>query len=324
MKPDACVPDCPGRQSQGTRDGRIVIEGTVFDIQHFSVHDGPGIRTIVFMKGCPLRCLWCANPESHRMAPEILVNPNACIHCENCLEVCPEGAITLRRSGVVLDRKVCNKCGHCVEVCYPEAVTWRGKRTTAKALMKEINEDRAFYEDSGGGITVSGGEPLLQGAFVAELLNQCRLSGFHTAIETSGFADWADLSSVLRHTDLVLYDLKQMDPVKHIEYTGKSNEIILANARSVAAEKVPMEIRLPLIPGYNDTREHITAALKFVADLRVVDTVSILPFHRMAGIKYRMLGRRYRLENTRPPDPATVAEWADLVRRAGFHAKVGG
>ena len=231
------------------------ITGTVFNIQRYSIDDGPGVRTTVFMKGCPLTCLWCSNPESQCGLPEVTYRYTSCKRCETCVRVCPIHAVTLADDGVHIDRSICTLCGECANNCVSEALQMSGKKMTVDEVWKVVKKDADFYEASGGGVTASGGEILNQADFVAALFKKCNEAGYHTNADTSGFGDPAALLKILEYSDLVYFDLKHLDPAKHKEYCGQSNELILQNLKLVVGKGIPVVIRVPLIPGYNDSEE---------------------------------------------------------------------
>ena len=313
--------------------------GYICNIQRFSVHDGPGIRTTVFLKGCTLRCFWCHNPESIRPKLEVQFFPNRCIRCAACVEACPEGAQAFDENGMrVFHREKCVACGACVDVCYAEALVFSGKAMTAEAVVDEILLDRAFYENSGGGVTLSGGEPALQVEFSREILERCRAAGLHTAIETAANAPWESLAALLPLTDLVMMDLKHMDAAKHHDATGAPNALLLANARRLAETDKSILFRIPIIPTVNDTLEEVAAIAAFVrelVELRAAQhnancanssaagvpapiTLELLAFHRMAGDKYNSLGWDYRAANLTPPAKELIAALADAASAQGI------
>lgn len=294
--------------------------GLIFDIQRFSIHDGPGIRTTVFMKGCPLRCQWCSNPESIRPYPEIMTSDLRCNRCNKCLEVCPVGAIELGET-IKIDRAKCNRCMECAQVCYPGALKCAGRYMSVAEVVEEVERDRLFYQNSGGGVTASGGEPLFQWEFVAALFKECQEKHLHTALDTSGYAKWPAIKEVLKYTDLVLYDIKHMDPVKHRERTGRSNALILSNAKKVASE-VRTWLRFPVIPGYNDSMPHIKKLAEFGLKCQV-EKVCLIPYHRWGESKYQRLGGVYPFGGTEPPTSDHLEEIKAAIESYGLKVTIG-
>ena len=281
--------------------------GIIFNIQKFSVHDGPGIRTTVFMKGCPLGCFWCANAESIRPNSELGIIRNLCNHCGKCIEACPEKVISCNTDNVIkIDRFGCIACGECVNVCYPGALTIYGRQVTIDDIVKEICRDESFFENSGGGVTVSGGEPLRQADFVAALFEKCREADIHTCLDTGGHTASEKLEKVLDFADYVLFDIKHMDPAIHRRFTGHSNALILENARIVATSGVEMLCRVPLIAGVNDTISNITETAQFIKSLGVDITVELLPYHRLGAGKYQTLDKHYPGKSFATPLPEQV------------------
>lgn len=300
--------------------------GVVFNIQHYSIHDGPGIRTTVFMKGCPLNCLWCQNPESKQFLPEIFFNSEKCVGCGKCIEVCPQGAIDIVQGKSRTKRELCKGCGRCAEACPNEARNLVGKNVLAGEVFKEVNGDTIFYEKSGGGVTLSGGEPLVQYQFSISLLKLCKNAGIHTALDTCGYTKWEVLRKVLDNVDLVLYDIKHMDPVEHKKYTGVSNDSILNNARKICHElSVPMWVRVPVIPGYNDSVENIEATAKFIFnELGSSIKVHLLPYHRLGETKYERLERLSNSFSIEPPNEVRMAELQKIVESFKLPTYIGG
>ena len=299
---------------------RIVIKGIVFDIMHFSTRDGPGIRTTVFLKGCPLHCLWCHNPESQSLRLELMLRPNLCITCLACIPACPEGAITLIGGEFITDRSKCNLCGICVETCTAEARVIVGREMTVAEVMAEILKDTIFYDESGGGVTFSGGEALMQQKFLLELLRACKEKGIHTTVDTSGYANWAVLDSMRPYVDLFLYDLKALDDKVHRQFTGVSNQLILANLSRLSELGHPVILRMPLIPGVNDSDESIQAVGRFAASLPNLVRLDILPYHQAGIEKYRRLDKVYGLAEIAPPSGEKVEIIAGVLR--GFHLNI--
>ncbi len=267
-------------------------KGIVFNIQRYSIHDGPGIRTTVFLKGCPLRCFWCQNPESQDLNPQILLDRKKCTLCGNCIAICPTKAIRLSDEKLTIDRKACKGCGKCVEVCPNEARRLVGKYATVDEIMHHVLRDVKFYENSGGGVTLSGGEPTAQPRFVLAILKRCKEEGLHTALDTCGYAPWTTMKKLLDHVDLVLYDLKHMDPKKHYDATGKDNRLVLRNVTRIADHK-PLRIRVPLIPGFNDSPEDIRALARFVKKELDSVPIDLLPYNKLGENKYDLLDKSY-------------------------------
>lgn len=297
------------------------LKALIFNIQRFSLHDGPGIRTTVFFKGCPLRCRWCCNPESWHPFPEIMTRDIKCIKCGKCQLICPSNAITIDEKRRKIHRVRCTRCLKCAEVCATEAISVAGKCLSLEEVMAEAEADRPFFETSGGGVTASGGEPLLQGEFVCQFLKACKEKGLHTALDTCGYAPWNMLEKVLEYTDLVLYDLKHLNPLLHKQGTGKSNLLILHNAQRVTSE-VRTWLRVPLIPGYNDSEEHLRSLGEFAARLKV-EKISLLPYHRLGKAKYHSLGKRYFFGPVTQPDSEYLEKIRRIVETSGRRVTVG-
>jgi pyruvate formate lyase activating enzyme len=300
------------------------MKGCIFDIKKFAVHDGPGIRTTVFFKGCPLKCWWCHNPESIRPKPELVLFENKCIHCNECFQVCPQEAHEKLPDGSrVYHQELCTLCGECVEVCYAEALVMEGRDVTVDEVMVELRKDIPFYENSGGGITLSGGEPTLQREFILELLKQCKAEGLHTAMDTSGQAQWKTFEKLLPYVDLILYDLKHMDHVEHKNHTGVSNELIHENLKKIDECGIPIEVRIPIIPGINDAKENILRSTKFLTEIKNITRVELLPYHNLGKSKYVRLGMEYQLNDLEPPGKEQMNEITEWMRPSGLEVHAG-
>lgn len=298
--------------------------GIITDIQKFSVHDGPGIRTVVFMKGCPLRCAWCQNPETQFHQPEIAYFSSSCVQCGSCLRACPERALSVQDDGkIIRDPELCKKCGKCVTACNFNAMRMFGKYSTADDVIHEVLKDRVFYEQSGGGVTLSGGEPLLQHDFSLYILKQLNHEGIHTAIETCGYCQWEDFLPILNHTDLVLFDLKHLDFELHKNYTGVNNDLILNNLKNILQMEKKIVVRFPLIPGFNDDTKNIDAMVAFLKNNRL-SHLHIMPFHQMGQEKWYSLKKNYACETVIPPSEETITKIVKQMRSAGIIVNVGG
>lgn len=295
-----------------------------FNIQKCSLHDGPGIRTLVFLKGCPLRCLWCANPESQKNVPEILFDENRCIghkECGWCVDVCPSDAIKKLETGKVsINRKVCTTCGKCAQICPSKAITLMGKYMSINDVLEMVKGDDAFYWRSGGGITVGGGDPVYQAEFTRQLLGKCKERGMDTAIETAGYANFADLEKISQYANLIHYDIKHIDPVKHKKFTGVSNELILDNLirLSNTFPQTPIIVRTPIIVGFNDSEEVIESIVNFLRGVRKLIKYELLPYHGFGESKYYSLGRCYSLVGVQPPNKEHMVRLKKIVNKAGL------
>jgi len=298
-------------------------KGLVFSIQRYSIHDGPGIRTTVFFKGCPLRCKWCSNPESMNPYPELMVRDARCNECGKCLEVCVPGAITLDKTSVLVDRSRCDLCLKCVEVCFPSAIEITGQYMNVEEVVEECVKDELFYRNSGGGVTLSGGEPLYQPEFALELLKACKEKGLSTAIDTSGHASWEVLDKVLQYTDFVLYDIKHIDSEMHNSGTGVKNGLILKNLKRVVdTKRAKVWIRIPVIPDFTDSEQYMERLTVFLTNMPV-EKISLLGYHEWGRPKYGFVGREYPLDGSVSPSQERLQSLGDIIQSKGLEVTVG-
>ena len=298
------------------------LTGSVFDIQRFSLHDGPGIRTIVFLKGCPLSCLWCSNPESQNRKPVILYKASDCLHCGRCITVCKRGAIS-PGCKTWIDRDKCSGCGECVNACPAGALVLKGRTMSVQQVIRELKKDATTYRRSGGGITLSGGEPLVQYRFASELLQACKGQGWNTAIETTGVGTSEAIEAVIPYVDTVLLDVKHMDEEKHRQFTGITNETALKNALRISQISRTV-VRVPVIPGFNYSAGEIRAIAEYAKTLMGVRTIHLLPYHSFGENKYDLMGRDYLLKDIRQLNPEDLAECKAVVENCGFECIIGG
>ena len=309
----------------GTGSGKAEkdLKGLVFNIQRYSIHDGPGIRTTVFFKGCPLQCKWCSNPESISPQPEIMVREARCNGCRRCIEVCSPGALSLASTGLWLDREKCDLCFKCIDACWEDAIEVAGRYMSLDELVEECRRDEPFYRNSGGGVTVSGGEPLLQADFVLALLSRCKALGYSTALDTCGQVPWGVLDRALDIVDLVLFDIKHLDPDEHRDGTGVDNRLILSNLeKAMSSGKSRIWVRIPVIPGYNDSNEYIEKLAGKLNGMKA-EKVSVLGYHEFGRPKYQSLGKAYQLSGRKPLGNIRINEIVEIFKSAGLDATAG-
>ncbi len=296
---------------------RLDTVGTIFDIQRFAVHDGPGIRTTVFCKGCPLACAWCHNPESIRREPDLSYVPERCIRCGCCLEACLQQAHRIEDEVHTLDRERCVVCGACANECPAEALEIVGREITVEEAMREIEADRPFYESSGGGMTLSGGEPTAQFAFARDLLAEAKRRGIHTCLDTCGLTAWERLAALLPPVDLFLYDIKDTDPQRHRRFTGVGNEEIIANLHRLSEAGARIILRCPMIPNVNADDEHLARIAELAVALPAIEEVHLLPYHGLGRSKHARLGTVRPELPAQAPSEADVEGWLARLRELG-------
>jgi len=298
------------------------LTGTIFNIQRYSIDDGPGIRTTVFVKGCPLSCPWCSNPESQCADPVVLYRYTACKKCGTCVKVCPQQCITLFDDGIVIDREKCTVCGTCVKNCSAEALKISGETVTVDQVWKTIRKDEVYYETSGGGVTCSGGEILTQPDFVAEIFKKCRDNGIHTCADTSGFGSADAMRTILEYTDLVYFDLKHSDPEEHKKLTGVSLDVVVSNLKLCDESGTAITIRIPLIPERNNTAETLTGIAGIVKENAPNANISLLPYHKYGVGKYKSIGMVYSLDDLRENTQEELDKAVEIFENAGFEVKL--
>lgn len=300
-----------------------MLSGVVFNIQRYSIHDGPGIRTTIFFKGCPLNCWWCHNPESQSIKKQIMYFENRCILCGECTRVCPEKAILINKESISYDREKCRLCGKCIDKCLQNARELSGNIYTVDELFNEIEKDFIFYEQSKGGVTFSGGEPLCQIDFLEGILKKCVDNGIHTTLDTSLYSPWTTIDRILNYTDLFLVDIKHMDSITHKKYTGVENHLILENIKKLSMEGKKIYIRFPVIPGINDEIKNLESMRDFIKDLNITQ-INLLPYHKMGMDKYKRILTEYKLEDLKEPSNDHMNDIADFISQAGVKVKIGG
>jgi pyruvate formate lyase activating enzyme len=297
----------------------------IFDIKPYSINDGPGIRITIFLKGCPLSCAWCHNPEGISPHLQKLYTKSKCIGCGTCVENCPVNALQLTSEGIITDMNLCDLCGICADVCPTKAMEMSGQQVTVEEIMKRIRRETVMMDHSEGGVTISGGEPMMQSEFLIELLDALGKEGIHRAVDTTGFSKTETLLEVAGRTDLFLYDLKMMDSVRHKKFTGVNNEKILANLIALSESGANINIRIPLIKGVNADEENIRRSAEFIALLPGArKPVSLLPYHNIAIHKYGKLGQEYESGEMGEPTPVDIERSIRIFAEFGLEAAVGG
>lgn len=302
------------------------LKGVLFHIIHGSFVDGYGIRTTIFLKGCPLRCHWCCNPEGQLPTPELKFSASLCNCCGNCVDVCPEKAIKTtadKQTPVTIDRKLCTNCGECIKVCYTSALEWFGKYYTVDEVFDIIKKDTPFYRSSGGGVSIGGGEPTSQAEFTHALMRKCQENNIHTAVDTCGYTINEKGLEVLEQADLLLFDLKGIDPEEHLRNTGVSNERIFSNLKHLNDTGRPIIVRVPLIPGRTDSPQNIQREIELLAGLKSVERVDIMAYHEYGRIKYEQLGKEYSLA-AKPYSETYLEDIKKLFEQAGLTVQLGG
>ncbi len=307
-----------------------MIKGKVFNIQRYCTEDGPGIRTAVFLKGCPLSCLWCSNPESQKSSLEFYIDNALCRRCHKCIEVCRTKAITIdfqestKEERLIINRDKCIGCDDCRVACPAGAAKSFGEIMTTEEVLKEVLKDKVFYERSGGGLTITGGEPTLQSEFSKELIVKAKSNGIKTLLETAGCTSWETFKNVALEADKLYYDLKFINPSLHKKYTNKDNKLILENLKRITSIRKGITVRIPLIPGINDSEDEIASFGKFIASLNRIERIGLLPYHKYGINKYRLLNRSYLLESLAPPTEEKISLVSDMLNKlTGYTVIVG-
>ncbi len=297
------------------------ITGNILDLQRFSIHDGPGIRTTVFLKGCPMKCQWCHNPESQSPKQMLSFIGNKCIGCGNCLEACPNHAHKFINGRHIIDRQLCTDCGQCTKKCYSKAVEIVGQTMSAEDVMNIVMRDKPFYDNSGGGLTISGGEPAAQPQFTARLLKLAKENALHTAIETSGFCKWDFFKNTIPFTDIFLFDWKETNPQKHLEFCGVDNSIIRNNLEKLSCAGANIILRCPIVPSLNDRTDHFEGIAELYKTLKI-SAVEIMPYHRLGESKYERFGIDDMAFTSPTPENSTIEGWLEKLSELGINKLV--
>ena len=298
-------------------------KGIISEIERYAIKDGPGIRTVVFLKGCPLKCRWCANPETQKSIYQLMYWKTRCIGCKQCVKACPNHALSFGKTGIEINRSSCLSCGTCVDTCNSQALTMAGDLRTVDEVVWEIIKDKPYYLASGGGVTFSGGEAACQGDFVYEVAKSCKEQKISTCIETCGYAEWSVYEKMLPYMDYFYYDLKLIDKNRHREYTGVSNKLILDNYCNLVAAGADMTVRIPIIPTVNNTGKNIQDTIGFLLKNSPGCHVSLLPYHRLGASKYNKLDMDYSMNELEPPSNAEMERIAGIFQKNGFFVTIG-
>ncbi len=298
--------------------------GIIFNVERYCLHDGPGVRTVVFLKGCPLRCFWCQNPEGLSRKREIQFIVRNCIMCRTCAGVCPVNAHQFVEDRHIFLRERCIECGRCVEFCPAGALQYTGREVSAEEVVREVLQDRAYYDLSKGGVTLSGGEPLMQPEFSKAILMRCKAAGIHAAVETSLYTPWRNIEMILPYVDLIMFDIKHIDGSVHKRVTGVSNELILENARKLLFEvAIPLIVRTPIVPTVNDSSEVVIKIAEFIRGSSNLEYYELLPFHKLGQSKYQNLGLEYPAKDLERPSKEKMLELAEAAKSVGVKVRVG-
>jgi len=300
------------------------LSGMIFKIQRHSLHDGPGVRTLVFLKGCYLKCIWCFNPESQSIKRDIVYFPERCIGCNSCIKACPKEAISIDLEKRKINLKKCDLCGSCIDVCPSEALKIYGYEITLEELMKEIEKDIVFYKRSNGGVTLSGGDPCFQWEFTINVLKECKRRRINTAVETTAYCDWQKFSKIAKFTDHILFDFKHMDSVQHKKLTGVDNKLILENATKLANSGKKITARVPIIPGFNDSEENLEKTAIFLNSLGNIIEVHLLPYLNIGISKYKRLGKEYLPEKLKSPTEREMESKKKIFHKFNLKVQIGG
>ncbi len=302
-----------------------IKDGIIFDIKKYAIHDGPGIRTTVFLKGCPLQCFWCHNPEGINPDPELIYQSNRCLEdCSDCISVCQNEALSKQNNSIFINRKKCALSGKCADICPTEALRIIGRKISVLELILEIEKDRIFFDQSKGGVTFSGGEPLMQPKFLSALLEECQNRNIHTVVDTCGYTPFRNLAEIKDKVDLFLYDLKIMDEKKHKDITGTSNRVILENLKNLSKLKKKIIIRIPLIANLNDTEKNIRQTAEFLKSLGNIKDINLLPYHKIGTGKYKNLKRKAYGPEIKTPLDEKINKIKIKFTNYGFNVKIGG